>query len=115
MSAWTGWIAKVRTSGKPWLADEVWHKIRRGWILSSDGFRKEMLNRLGGALGKGKRDSYGGEEFHSLDESRATALINAGLAKLKLDESGMSSMLKPSSEKYALAWPARRHTFVGNG
>jgi REP element-mobilizing transposase RayT len=109
-----GRVDEVRHSDKPWLADENWQKIRRGWVLGSDGFRQVMLDRLGGAMEKGKRDSYSGEEVQTHDENRAEDLIVAGMGKLGLQETDMGSMIKNCPEKYALAWLARRNTAVGN-
>lgn len=109
-----GRVAEVRHSAKPWLADESWLNIRRGWLLGSDGFRQELLERLGTALAKGKRDSFSGEEVQTHDQSRAEDLIVAGMAKLGLTEVDLSFMIKNSPEKYALAWLARRNTAVGN-
>ncbi|MDD2240722.1 MAG: transposase [Kiritimatiellae bacterium] len=110
-----GRVEEVRHSDQPWLADENWRNIRRGWFLGGDRFRQEILDRLDGALKKGKRDSYNGEEVLNHDESRAEALIVAGLAKLGLKESDLAAMIKNCPEKYALAWLVRRNTFVSNG
>lgn len=110
-----GRVGEVRHSDKPWLADEGWAKIRRGWMLGSDGFRQEMLERLGPAMGQGQRDSFSGEEVRTHDESRAEALVVAGLVQLGLQETDLDAMLMNSPEKYALAWLARRHTAVRNG
>lgn len=74
-----------------------------------------MIDRLGKAMEKGKRDSYSGEEVQAHNETQAEALIFAGLAKLGLAESDLASMIKNSPEKYALAWLVRRNTFVSNG
>ena len=110
-----GRVEEIRHSGKPWLADENWQRIRRGWVLGGDGFRREMLDRLDGAMNKGRRDSYSGEEVQTHDERRAEDLIVAGMDELGLQESNLASMMMNSPEKYALAWLARRHTAVRNG
>ena len=111
----SGRVEEIRHSSKPWLADENWQRIRRGWVLGGDGFRREMLDRLDAAMNKGKRDSYSGEEVQTHDECQAEALILAGMDKLGLQESNLASMIMNSPEKYALAWLARRHTAVRNG
>lgn len=110
-----GRMDEVRYSDQPWLADESWRNIRRGWFLGGDEFRQDMLARLGGAMSKGQRDSYSGEEVRSHDACRAEALIVAGMAKLGLHEMDLESMIMNSPEKYALAWLVRRNTVVGNG
>lgn len=108
-------VEEVRHSDKPWKADESWQKIRRGWYLGSDGFRREMLDRLGAAMGTSKRESFSGEEVRTHDETRAEELIAFGMKKLKLAEADLDAMIKNSPEKYALAWLVRRNTCVGNG
>ena len=108
-------VEEVRHSDKPWKADESWQKIRRGWYLGGEGFRRVMLDRLGKAMGKGKRESFSGEEVQTHDESRAEELIAAGMETLGLEESDLESTIKNSPEKYALAWLVRRNTCVGNG
>ena len=110
-----GRVEEVRHSAQPWKADENWQKIRRGWFFGSEGFRSEMLGRLGKSLKKGKRESYSGEEVRTHDEAWAEQLVLAGLKKLRLEESDLGRMIKNSPEKYALAWLVRRNTCVGNG
>ena len=107
-------VDEVWHSDKPWKADESWQKIRRGWYLGSDGFRREMLDRLGAAMGTSKRESFSGEEVRTHDETRAEELIAAGMKGLRLTEADLDSMIKNSPEKYALAWLVRRNTCVGN-
>ena len=108
-------VEEVWHGDKPWLADETWQKIRRGWMVGGAAFRQEMLARLGGALRKGKRSSFSGEDVRTHDESHADALIVAGMAKLGLQETALASMIKNSPQKYALAWLARRHSAVSTG
>lgn len=110
-----GRVEEVRRSDQPWKADENWQKIRRGWFFGGEGFRHEILGRLGKSLEKGRRESYSGEEVKTHDEARAEELIVAGLEKLGLEESDLGGMIKNSPEKYALAWLVRRNTCVGNG
>lgn len=110
-----GRVGEVRHSDKPWLADEGWAKIRRGWVFGGDGFRREMLDQLGGAMKKGRRDSYSGEEVRTHDECRAEELIVAGMDMLGVQETDLGSMIMNSPEKYALAWLVRRNTAVSNG
>ena len=108
-------VDEVRHSDKPWKADESWQKIRRGWYLGGEGFRREMLDRLGEAMGKGKRESFSGEEVQTHDEARAEELIVAGMKALGLSNVDLDAMIKNSPEKYALAWLVRRNTCVCNG
>ncbi len=110
-----GRVAEVRHSRQPWKADEVWKKIRRGWYFGGEGFRADMLNRLGKSLKKGKRNSYSGDEVKTHDITRAEELIVAGMKRLGLHEEDLRGMIKNSPEKYALAWLVRRNTCVSTG
>jgi len=64
--------------------------------------------KRGRAGGQGRRDSYGREKVRTHDESRAEALLVAGLTKLELKEGDLDCMIMDSPEKYALAWRVRK-------
>ena len=66
-------------------------------------------------MGTSKRESFGGEEVRTHDETRAEELIVAGMKALGLSDADLDAMIKNSPEKYALAWLVRRNTCVGNG
>lgn len=105
-------VAEVRHADRPWEADEAWQKIRRGWHVGGDGFRREMLDRVGRALRAGRRGAYTGDEVREHGEACAEKWIAKGLAALGLAESDLAKLRMNSPEKYALAWLVRRHTGV---
>jgi putative transposase len=110
-----GRVAEVRHGDQPWKAEEAWRKIRRGWYFGGEGFRTDMLRRLGKSLKKGQRDSYGGDEVKTHDKARAEELIVVGMQRLGLQEEDLRGMIKNSPEKYALAWLVRRNACVSVG
>ena len=105
-------VAEVRHADKPWEADEAWRKIRRGWHVGGEGFRREMLERVGRTLATGRRESYGGDEVREHGEACAEKWIAKGLAALGLAESDLAGLRMNCPEKYALAWLVRRHAGV---
>ena len=107
-----GRVEEVRQSDQPWKADENWQKIRRGWHLGGEGFRREMLERVGQTLDTGRRASYSGDEVREHGEACAEEWIAKGLAALGLTDSDLAGLRMNSPEKYALAWLVRRHAGV---
>ncbi len=107
-----GRVAEVWHSEQPWEADQTWQEIRRGWHFGGEEFRLEILERVEGALKKGKRSSYGGEVIREHGEARAEEWIAKGMEMLGLSEADLANQKMNSSEKYALAWLARRNTAV---
>ncbi|MEA2069634.1 MAG: hypothetical protein U9P12_10565 [Verrucomicrobiota bacterium] len=102
----------MQHSNNPWLIDEVWQRIRRGWCFGDEPFRKEMEKRLGGALETAKRESLSGEGIRRHDETEAERLVQKGLSALNLTNEDLSGMKKNCPEKYAIAWLIRRNTSV---
>ena len=110
-----GRVGEVRHSQQPWKADEAWGRIRRGWYFGGDGFRTELLGRIGKSMKRGKRESYSGEEVMAHGLARAEEWIASGLKGLGLQEEDLGGMIKNSPEKYALAWLVRKNTSVRPG
>ncbi len=107
-----GRVAEVRHSDQPWKADEAWQKIRRGWQLGGEDFRREMLERIGDSLKKTRRSSFSGAEICAHDEASAEAWIAKGMKRLGIVEADLASLRMSSPERYALAWLVRRNTCV---
>jgi putative transposase len=107
-----GRVEEVRHSDQPWKADENWQKIRRGWHVGGEGFRLELLGRVEGALNRGKRESFGGEETREHGEACAEAWILKGMDALGLSDADLVGLKMNCPEKYALAWLARRNACV---
>ena len=105
-----GRVEEVRYSDQPWKADGNWQRIRRGWHFGGEGFRREMLERVGRALEAGRRGSYAGNEVREHGEACAEKWIAKGLAALRLTEHDLAGLRMNCPEKYALAWLVRRHT-----
>jgi len=103
-------LLEMKLSNQPWLVDEVWQKIRRGWCFGDDSFRNEMEERLDGVLNSAKRESFSGEGIRRHDEFQAERLVQQGLKALKLRDKDLSLMKKNCPQKYAIAWLVRRNT-----
>jgi len=105
-------VLEVRHADKPWEADEQWKRIRRGWYLGGEEFRGRMLERISGIVESDEGTPFGGESIREHGEEQANRLIIRGLDCLGLKETDLERLPKNSPEKYALAWPLRRHTGV---
>ena len=105
-------VLEVRHADKPWEADEQWKKIRRGWYFGGDEFRGRMLEGISGVLRGDDGTPFGGEAIRQHNEEQAERLIAQGLGLLGMKEADLEGLAKNSPEKYALAWPLRRHTGV---
>ena len=105
-------VLEVRHADKPREADERWKKIRRGWYFGGADFRDRMLEEISGVLRGDAGTPFGGEAVRRHNEEQAERLIVRGLGLLGLREADLEGLAKNSPEKYALAWPLRRHTGV---
>ena len=105
-------VLEVQHADKPWEADEQWNKIRRGWYFGGDNFKGRMLEGISGVLSEDGGTPFGGESICQHNEAQAERLIAKGLEWLGLKEEDLAGLAKKSPEKYALAWPLRRHTGV---
>jgi REP element-mobilizing transposase RayT len=105
---------EVSSSGNPQEHDAAWAGIRRGWYLGSDGFRRELMERIGEGL-KGKRPgSYSGDAVREHNEAEAERLVEFGLAGMGVARGELESMRKGAPEKMALAWLLKKRTVVRN-
>lgn len=105
-------VLGIRHAQKPWLAEEQWSKIRRGWHWGGEAFKSEMLDRLSNVLARDKGTPFGGDVIRAHDERRAEQLLKDGMARLNLGDSDLPDMPGCSPEKYVLAWLVRRKTSV---
>ena len=105
-------VIEVRHAGKPWEADEQWNKSRRGGDVGGDECRDRMLEGISGVLSEAGGTPFGGAAVRQHNEEQAERMIVRGLGLLGLKEVDLERLAKNSSEKYALAWPLRRHTGV---
>ena len=105
-------VLEVRHADKPWEADEQWRRIRRGWYFGGAEFKGRMLAGIAGIVESDGGSPFGGEPIRRHNEERAERLLVHGLELLGLKEEDLEQLPKNSPEKYALAWPLRRHTGV---
>ncbi len=105
-------LLEMSLSHQPWLVDEAWRKIRRGWCFGDELFRKEMEEQLDGVLESAKRESLSGEGIRRHDEFEAERLVLQGLNVLGLQDGDLPGLKKNCPEKYAIAWLVRRNTSV---
>ena len=108
-------MLEMQHSAKPWVVDEEWSRIRRGWCFGGEEFREEMTERVDGVLAFKKRESFSGPEVRLHDETEAERLIVLGMGGLGMKEQDLQEQRKSSPQKYALAWMVRKHTSVRNG
>jgi len=107
-------VTEIAYSDKPWLADERWAKIRRGWYFGSDDFRKEMVAALDGVMEGKRRDSFLGDESKKHDDLEAERLVVKGLKQFKLKPEQLLQINKNDPRKKAIAWFVRKNTSVRN-
>ncbi len=98
-------------TGREALAVE-WKAIRRGWYLGSESFGERMLDRVKGALSKGRASSFSGEAKRQHGEAEAERLLALGLTALQLQPGELAGQAKATPEKQALAWWLCQHTTV---
>jgi len=87
-------VAEMGAVPEPWLFDERWDKIRRGWCFGEEAFRQEMDDRLGGTLDGKKRESFSGDAVCRHDCIEAERLIEQGLKILGINSDDLEKMKK---------------------
>jgi len=108
-------VVEIACSDVPLDADERWSDIRRGWCFGSETFQQELLDKLDDVIGgKGKRDSFAGQEVRLHDEAEAERLVCKGLALFKLKDFDLEALPKGAEEKKALVSLLKKQTFVSN-
>jgi len=83
-------------------------KLRRGWCLGSDSFRKELLEQMGNRLGA---EHYGMARHETL-ESRAEAIVAAEMKRRGWAEAELGRRAKGDAGKLAMAVRRRGETEV---
>ena len=90
--------------------EEEWKKIRRGWLLGSEGFVERMKEKLEELSAKPhERDSWAGEAVEEREQDRAAKLLAEGARRLELEPMSEG----PALERYLLARWVRTRTRVG--
>lgn len=85
---------------------EEYEKVRRGWCLGSEEFRKELLASADARLGP---NHYGHERRES-GEAKAQRMVSEGLRRLGWRERDLEMTRKGDKHKVALARQLRKET-----
>lgn len=80
--------------------------IRQSWFFGSEKFKRELLERMQGALGQ----HHAGELHRESANARAERIIAEELARLGWTEADLASQRKNAPEKLALAARLRKET-----
>lgn len=108
-------VAEIAGSDSLHEADEQWADIRRGWCFGGESFRQDMLDKLDDVIGgRGRRDSFSGEEVRLHDEADAERLVCKSLVRLKLKETDLPILPKGAEEKKAVIALLKKRTHVSN-
>lgn len=105
-------VLEILCGKNPKEADEQWRKIRRGWAFGSDEFFARMRIAVDSAVSGKRRDSFMGDEILQHDQEEAERLLNIGLKKCGLSESGLVGLKKGDPRKKVIAWLIRKNTSV---
>ena len=92
--------------GRAGKEPEDYERLRRGWWLSSESFRKELLASAEGRAGP---NHYGADRQES-GERKAERLVAEGLKKLGWSERELALRRKGDKEKVKLARRLRAQT-----
>jgi len=83
-------------------------RIRRGWCLGEESFRKELLEQMSGRLGA---EHYGEERLETAAE-KAEGIVLAELKRINSDEAELAGRAKGDPIKVKLAGRLRAETLV---
>ena len=86
--------------------EPVLARIRRGWCFGSEGFRRQMLERMTGQLG----DHHAGDLRRQNAETRAERIMAEELERLGWTEADLLSQRKNAPGKLEMAARLRRET-----
>ena len=91
-----------------WQAHEELKPLRRGWCLSSEQFRQEMLERMDGKLG----ENHSGQLRRESAEQRANRIIAEELARRGWTESDLATRRRSDPGKVAIAVRLRNESIL---
>ena len=83
-----------------------WKKVRRGWMLGSEEFRKELLERMNASAGP----SHYGAELRESEEEKAGRIIAQEIQKLKFPKIDLDQLTKSDARKIQIARRLRQET-----
>ena len=85
---------------------EEWKKVRRGWCLGDDSFRKELLAQIAERAG----DSHYGEELRESAEAKAQRIVAEELKRIAWEEADLLKHRKGHRGKVKIARRLRQET-----
>jgi len=85
-----------------------YQKLRRGWCLGTEAFRKELLGQMKERLGA---EHYGAERQETVEEHAETIVV-AEMKRRRWDEVGLARRSKGDQQKLAIAVRLRAETAV---
>jgi REP element-mobilizing transposase RayT len=85
---------------------EEWKRVRRGWCLGEEAFRKELVEAMAGKVGA----EHYGEERHEAAEARAQRIVREELRRLAWTEKRLEEERKGDVKKLRMAERLRRET-----
>jgi putative transposase len=98
---------RKRMELRRWEDDlEMWERVRRGWMLGSEEFRRELL----AAMEERQGDYLSGDELHESDEQKAERIVRGQLARLGWSERDLKATRKGDMRKLKLAKQLREQT-----
>ena len=80
-----------------------WKSLRRGWYVGGEGFREGLLERVDKKLAA-TRGQVTRRTRQAHDQSRAEAMLKAGLTALGIRSADLATLPKGQTEKLVLAW-----------
>jgi REP element-mobilizing transposase RayT len=97
-----GWMEMRRWEKSP----EQWKKVRRGWCLGGEAFRKELLSQMAEKAGP----SHYGEELRESAEEKAQRIVAEELKRLRWGEADLERYRKGDRRKVKMARRLRAET-----
>jgi hypothetical protein len=85
-----------------------WKELRRGWFFGTERLKEELLERMGGQMGK----HHGGGEKQETDEQKAQRLVREELHKRGWTEQDLGKRRKTDAGKVKLAARLRTETVM---
>jgi REP element-mobilizing transposase RayT len=85
---------------------EEWKRVRRGWCLGGEAFRKELLAQMAEKAG----ESHHGEELRESSQEKAQRIVAAELKRLGWEEGDLERHRKGDRRKVKIARRLRQET-----
>ena len=83
-----------------------WKAVRRGWYLGNEQFRQELLEQMGGKMGR----HHGGQERQETEEARAECILAKEVKRRRWAADELAKRRKGDREKVRIARRLRGET-----